>query len=947
MTGFTNRRRILSLALLLSVATPACVTAQLIPPSWPTAANLPADPAWRTGVLPNGMRYALRRNATPPGTAVLRMRIDTGSLNEAENQRGLAHFLEHMVLNGTKNVPEGEFVKRLERSGLKFGPDTNASTDFEETVYKLDLPSSKPAMVDEALFLLREVADRATLDPAAIDRERGIILSEERSRDQPAIRAFIDQLQFLLPTQRIGQRLPIGLPDVIRTAPRERLLAYYQAYYRPEKATLVAVGDFDVAELERKIRASFADWKGEGRAGLAADQGRPGQRGPAADIFVDPALPTQATLSWVRPADLAPDTRAARIADVREALGLFVLNQRFARLVTSTNPPPFAGAQAAAVQLADSADLTQVLAIARPGEWQPALAAIEQEQRRFVKFGPTAGELAQAVASYRGAYTQAAAGAATRTNVALADAVVATLGDQKVVTGPSDDLALFEEAVRGLTPADVTAAIRPLFEGAGPLVSLASATPVAGGEQAVLAALDRSIRVAVAAPVERAAASWPYASFGQPGRVVARRDFASLGASVVTFANGVRLIVRPSQASKEEVLVRVRVGDGRLDLPTDRAAATALLQLGGLQLGGTGKLSAEDMQQALAGKQVKADFRITENAFEFDGATRPADLAAQLQVLTANVSDPGWREAGWDQLRQVSGTLLDRYASTPGGVLERDLQSLLRSGDLRWATPERAALGATRMADIKTLIGQPLANDPIEVIVVGDVGIDEAIRQTAATFGALPTRKAASIRPAPVRFPTATAQSVILRHKGRPDQGAALIAWPTQGLDKDIRTTRTLSLLAEVYQLRLIEKIREEQGTTYSPSAGAQSSEAFDDYGFFLGIIEAPPAALPKFLVDAQAIADSLAATPVTADELLRARRPFVERLQRDRAGNSFWLNALDGLGSNPRVEPRIETQLSLLESITPAQLQSVAKRFLTQRTAYRLTILPEEPVAK
>ena len=947
MTEFKTRMRNLSLALLLSAAVPAVSAASAAQPAWPAAASLPADPAFRMGVLPNGMRYAIRRNATPPGTAVLRLRIDTGSINEAEDQRGLAHFLEHMVLNGTKNVPEGEFVKRLERSGLKFGPDTNASTDFEETVFKLDLPSSKPATVDEALFLLREVADRATLDAGAIDRERGIILSEERSRDQPAIRAFIDQLQFLLPGQRIGQRLPIGLTQVIRTAPRERLLAYYQAYYRPDNATLVAVGDFDVAEVERKIRSSFADWKGEGKAGVAADQGRPAQRGPAADIFIDPALPTQATVSWVRPADLSPDTRASRITDVRGALGLAVLNQRLARLVTSSNPPPFAGAQAASVQLADSAELTQVLAIGRPGEWQPALAAIEQEQRRLVQFGPTASELAQAIASYRGALTQAATGAATRTNGALADAVVASLGDQEIVTSPADNLALFEEAVKGLTPADVTAAVRPLFSGSGPLVSLASATPVAGGEAALLAALGTSMKVAVNAPVERAAATWPYASFGQPGGVASRRDFASLGANVITFANGVRLIVRPSQARKDEVLVRVRVGDGRLDLPTERAAATALLQLGGLQLGGTGKLSADDMQQALAGKQVRADFRVAENAFEFDGSTRPEDLAVQLQLLAANISDPGWREAGWDQLRQVSGALLDRYASTPGGVIERDLQSLLRSGDLRWATPERAALGATRMADIKALLGSSFANDPIEVIIVGDVSLDDAIRQTAATFGALPARKAVTARPAAVRFPAPTAAPQVLRHKGRADQGAALIAWPTQGLDKDIRTTRTLGLLAEVFQLRLIQKIREEQGTTYSPNAAAQSSEAFDDYGVLLGVIEAPPAALPKFLTDAQGIADSLAATPASADELLRARRPLVERLQRDRAGNGWWLNALDGLGSNPKVQPRIDTQIGLLEGVTPAQLQATAKRFLSARTAYKLVVIPEGQAAK
>ena len=150
---------------------------------WPQArSDVPADPAVRFGQLANGMRYAIRRNATPPGQTSLRLRIDAGSLHEADDQRGLAHFIEHMAFNGTTNVPEGEFVGRLERHGLRFGADTNASTEWTQTVYKLDLPENDAASIDEGLFLLREAVAEATFAPAAIDRERGVIQSEARTR---------------------------------------------------------------------------------------------------------------------------------------------------------------------------------------------------------------------------------------------------------------------------------------------------------------------------------------------------------------------------------------------------------------------------------------------------------------------------------------------------------------------------------------------------------------------------------------------------------------------------------------------------------------------------------------------------------------------------------------------------------------------------------------------
>ena len=185
----------LALALVLggcsTVAPQAAVAAPIVAtqtaaPAWPhLASDVPADEAVRFGVLPNGMRYALRRNSTPPGAASLRLRIDAGSLHEREDQRGLAHFIEHMTLNQTRNVPEGELIRILERAGLQFGPDTNASTSFDQTIYMLDLPRTDAETVDTGLFLMREVAGEATLSAEAIDRERGIILSEERTRATP------------------------------------------------------------------------------------------------------------------------------------------------------------------------------------------------------------------------------------------------------------------------------------------------------------------------------------------------------------------------------------------------------------------------------------------------------------------------------------------------------------------------------------------------------------------------------------------------------------------------------------------------------------------------------------------------------------------------------------------------------------------------------------------
>ena len=941
---------VLAICLALGFALPAAAQTRpaAAPPApvahpWPqTASDVPADPDVRYGILPNGMRYALRHNATPPHQTSLRLRIDAGSLEEQDDQRGLAHFIEHMAFNGSTHVPEGEFVHRLERLGLRFGADTNAGTEFGQTVYKLDLPESAPASIDEGLFLLREVAGEVSFAPAAIDRERGVVQSEERSRATPQYRIFLDQMNYLLRGQLLPSRMPIGVPEVVANAQRPRFAAFYDAYYRPERATLIAVGDFNLDEMEAKIRARFSDWHGRGAAGPQPDLGAVAPRRTEAHLLVEPGGSAQVALVWVRPPDLRPDTKAHRAEELADGLALRILNRRLERIAATRTPPPFIGASSGRYQLARSADLVQLGAIVQPGQWQPALGVIETEQRRLVEHGVTAAELARELGEYRVAFTAAAAGAATRQTAGLADALVSTVDQDDVFTSPAENLRLFEQMAAQLTPARINQSARTLFAGE-PVLYMTSPTPVEGGEGALLAAYRASLAVPVPAATAEQAHSWPYLAFGpSPGIVAERHELpADIGATAIRFANGVRLTVKHTDFAANQVLVAVRFGRGQLALPVGRpnpgwALAPSLIA------GGLGRLSYEDLQEALNNRVYGASLGIDEDAFTFSGTTRPQDLAVQLQVLAAYITDPGWRPTGWNRLRALSDTIHDQLASTPNGVFNRDSGPLLHNGDNRWSLPTREQMAASTIADARAVLDDPLAHSPLEVIIVGDVSVDEAIRLTADTFGALPPRAAAPAPAERILFPAGNARPVRLTHRGRADQGLAFIGWPTLGFYDDPREARALSLLAAVYQLRLIQKIREEQGTTYSPNAAHRPSEAYRGYGLFLGQIEARPEALPGFFRDAERIAVDLRDHPVAADEMQRARLPLVESLQRARAGNAWWLDALEEIQTDPAVAPTIENQIAQYQSLTAADLQQAARRFLVPGRAWKLVIVPE-----
>jgi zinc protease len=910
---------------------------------WPQAyADLPPDPAMRFGTLPNGMRYVVMHNATPNDQASLRLRFAAGSMDETDEQRGLAHFLEHMAFDGSTHVPNGEMVKILQRHGLAFGADTNASTSWEETVYKLDLPKADEATLDDSLMLLRETASELTFAPDAIDKERGVVLSEERLRDTPGYRVLKQGMGFTLAGLRAPERFPIGQVEVIQKASHDQFVQFYAQYYRPENAVLVAVGDFDPDAMEAQIRTRFGDWTDRGPAGREPDLGAPVKRGPQTKLVVEPGAPPIVELSWVSPPDLSPDSEAKRRRDIIEALGLAVLNRRLDRIVRADDPPFLA----AGIYRSDefhSAKVTTLQVQARPGEWRAALEAASQEARRFARYGVSQDELNLEIESDRASFEDAANAAATRTTPSVADDIIGAVAIPEVETSPAEDLALFNEAVKTLTAAEVNAGTSSLVGGDGPLVLVSAPTPVDGGDQAVAKAFAAIDKEPLSPPVAHAALSWPYDSFGVPGAVADQRDITDLDTVFVRFANGVRLTVKPTKFRDEQILVEARVGDGDLDLPGDRQT-TAWAADSAFPEGGLDQLSAQDIDQVMNSKILAKNFGVGEDAYVLSGETRPEDLDSQLQLLAAYVAHPGWRPEAFDRMKKAGPTILDQLDATPAGVLNRDLGQLLHSGDRRWAYPDRADIAAETPAEFKTMLQPALADGPIEVVVVGDITVDKAIDAVAATFGALPPRSDA---PPPssstaVAFPRPTPTPIVLTHKGRADQAIGLIAWPTDDFLSDTQRARTLNMLANVLQLRLLDQFRKAQGVTYSPSAQAAASSVLPHYGYLSARVEVPPAELDAFFRDVETIVQDLKAKPVSDDEFKRAQLPALDDLERRRQTNEYWLGALAAAQTDPRRVDAIRSSIAQLERVTPEDVQRAAQNYLVDDKAWKLVVKPQ-----
>jgi zinc protease len=908
---------------------------------WPQQhSDMPADKAVRFGTLPNGMRYAIMHNETPKGAVSMWFNIEAGSLQESDAQQGLAHFLEHMAFRGSRHVPEAEVWPGLQRLGMAIGADANAGTSQAFTVYQFNFPRNDAATIDGGLLRLRDIASELTLAQAAMDAERGAVLSEERLRDTPAYRAIKQMLRLVFPDDIYVSRMPIGQTEVLAHAPVSLIRDYYDAFYRPERATLIIVGEIDPAEIEAKIQKLFADWKPTGPAGHDPVRPTPGPRAPQASLFVEAGAPSALNLGWVLPGQ--PDSLAREADDVAKLLALQILQFRLAD-VTNGAEHPFAQIAPEGTRSVPGAVVWSIQTEIRPQDWHFALDAAVRIVRQMQTYGVTADELDRAERGVRAVLEAAAANAATRPTRDIAEAMQSQIATNEVFQSPADALAMADAIFKALTPDKVKAAIVDMMHDRGPLVFLSSPTPVDGGEAAVAAALAAAVKAPLVPPAAEARVTWPYTDFGPPGRVVERKTIADLQTTFVRFANGLRLTVRPSTLRAGEVHANVRIGNGRLDLPSDHATAIWAFDDNALLFGGTKALSFEQIQRALSGRLLKDEQGLMDDGLMLWGTTRPADLSTQLQLFAALVSAPGWRDGALDRARTIEATKARAADTAPSELFERVRPCELFGRDPRWCKPSLADLAATKPDALEQVLAPILASAPLEVIIAGDVKLDAAIDAVARTLGALPARGTGTTSLAkaePVHFPGPTKAPIEIHHHGRADQGLAAAAWLTTD-EFNAKDRATLQVLSAVLFTRVLDRLRVSEGATYSPTVRSFMSNVTPGQGYVYAETELPPAKMLLFFEGVRTIVADLRAHPVASDELERARKPALEELIANQQTNTFWAGFLAGAQDDPRRLDVIRDMVPALKAVTAADVQAAAARYLGEGKAWKLKITP------
>lgn len=909
--------------------------------------DIPVDEKVVYGRLENGMRYIIHKNPLPKNRVSMRLHVDAGSLNEAENQRGVAHFLEHMVFNGTKHFPDAtKLIPQMQRLGIAFGAHANAYTSFDETVYMLDLPNIEKTTLNLGFAVMGDFADGALLENSEIDEERGVISSEKTSRDSVGLRMFEKQFSALFPHSLIPKRLPIGTDEVIAKAPRERFVDFYTRFYTPEKMTFIYVGDLDVATAEQRIQDIFGSIKNPNKPGPKANLGDiSSPKGFNVSVFTDKELTsTELTLIHTKPHSYQTDSKTKRLESLKFNIANAIINRRFSRLAKEEGAVITSGSASRSVFMRDlelgSFDIT-----ALNNDWKSALPVLENEFRRAQLYGFTQSEYKEVVAELINAYEQSVETAPTRKSDSIASSLTEHAHTDAVYSTPETDLAILKENLKNLNPTKVHEAFRAFWNTADVHLILSTQAAEDGVKNQLQALYKKQTTAKLDAPTDKTVAAFAYTDFGKVGKATPTTHIKDLNIHQWSYPNGVKVNFKQTDFDKNSINMVASFGTGKAGMPM---TATGLDTLAGaiFNAGGLGKHSSDELRTILAGRNVGVGFNIGDDSFSLSGTTTPKDLELQLQLLTAYLTDPGFRPEAERQFKAMLPNIYAQLKHTEQGPLS-EMSAWFVNNDPRFVFPTEEQAQALSTAQVKAWISPQLTQHALEISIVGDTSIDAVKATLSKTLGALPARNTSNAIPIEQRTLTLhrTPTQKTFTYQSEIEKAIAIVLWKADdATDRNLKKVRRAGILADILDERMRVELREKLGEAYSPFARATLSQTFKNKGSIMAYSPGKPANTEKVGNIIIQLADTLAKQGATQDELDRSLKPKFGLLEKSLRQNSYWLSTvMDRSQAYPDKIEAARSRDADYASITLEEINTLAKKFCMKENSARISISPSK----
>ena len=910
---------------------------------------LQLDPAVRTGTLDNGFRYYVRRNVQPAKRAALWLAVNAGSVQEDDDQRGLAHFLEHMAFNGTRRFPKGELVSFLESLGIRFGADLNASTGFDETIYTLTVPTDDAATLARAFDVLEDWACCIALDPAEVEAEKGVVIEEWRLGRGAAARVRDRQLPILWKGSLYAQRLPIGDKAILESATPDLLRRFRDDWYRSDLMTVIAVGDFDVAAIEATIRERFSKLARRANSRPRVSPDVPVSSELQVDVAADPELTTaSAGINLKRPAETSA-TIADYRRDLRRSLWSSILRLRLDELRRLPEPPFLSAFVGRGSSLRTSLSF-QIQTTAEPERLADALRTTMVEVERMQRFGVTASELERAKSGFLRFFESRWAEREQTESEELADELLANAHEGEAVPGIDKEL----EIVRALLP---TLSVEEMNGPDGPgaawrldpgAVILASGPQKEGvtlsDASALRATLDGLPQLVLEPFVDRVATTALVPTPPEPGTIVAESAIPELGLLEWQLSNGTRVFVKPTDFKADEVSLS-GFRDGGTSNASDAEFVSAQFATAVLGEGGVGTFDATALRKALSGKIAGAAPVLSELDEGVSAFASPRDLETMFQLTYLAVTAPRSDPQAFASFRERSKKFLQNRLLQPQAVFQDEIAKLMSQDHPRRQPPRLETIDAIDLDIAARFFRSRFADvTGMTFVIVGAVEPETLKPLVLRWLGGLPAAgKPSHFRDVGVEAPQGQ-KSVVVRRGLEPkasvtrffhgDVGAELTA--SRDAVHDARS------LADALTIELRDVLREEDGGVYGVSVSANLVDRPRPRRGLSISFGCDPARVEELLADLDTVLERFRQEGPKPETLLKVREAQRREREVSLRENDFWMGVLQSYlakGWDPRLILQFD---QLLERVTQDNLRAAARLYLDPSRTVLAELLPE-----
>ncbi len=908
--------------------------------AWPhEKSDLQPDPSLVFGRLENGFRYVLKQNSEPKNRVAMSLNIQAGSLNENDEQRGLAHFLEHMLFNGSTHFPPGELIKYFQSIGMSFGGDTNAHTGYDETVYDIILPKGDQEDIEKGLLVFSDYARGALLLQTEIDRERGVILAEKRSRDSAGYRAHVKETEFSMKGTMLPERMPIGILKTLNGANHAIMKSYYDAWYRPENMIFVMVGDFDPQTVRPLVDKQFSGLTGAGDQPECPKLGKMNHNDLEYFYHHESEMgitETSVESMWnVEPED---DSLALEVKELTRYVGSKILQYRLDEL-TRKSDTPFTSAKTYSGIFLGRIAYASIGAKSDPDKWEESLAVIENSLRQALVYGFTEDELQRVKKELLAELESEVLTASSRNSKKLVSSIIRNLNKNRVMQSPEQEQKLITPVLQNMTLSDVEKIFRTVWSNAGRMVKVNGNAVIEGDDPlAIIAAsYGAAVKGNVVAYKGESLQNFPYLHLKIKQPLKSKEQFSDIDAKRFVFANNVIINLKKTSFQENELQVVADFGLGKSSAPIP---GLALLTESVIGQSGTATLSKSALDRIVAGSSVELRFRVKPASFSWQGKALKKDMKLLFQVLQSVLADPGVDgdafQVSMDRFRQS----YEAMATDVRGAMTLQGESFLAGGNSFFGLPPWNEFSQIKSEQIKQWFFPAARSSALEISLVGDFDEKEVMAMAEKYFSVLPERTGHAMQEVKVSFPEN--ESLVLTVPSSIDKGMLVLAWKTDDF-WDIQQTRGLHLLAEIFSDKMRRVIREKLGATYSPQVYNASSRIYKEYGVMQAILTVDPKQIEMLKKEVLNIAGDIWQGKISKEELERAKGPMLTSLKDMVRTNRYWLNSV--LGLSARYPQQLQWPLTILEGFEGFTLEDIKKLghlYLDPKKAAAIDVIPE-----